>query len=210
MDPVRHDPDLAHDAHGAEALRVLALPLEVNGLHWHPFGVFTVPLAKRTDADGTWSRRLHVWHPVAKPVGEASAYGVHTHSGTARSHVLVGALHHHLYAFEADPDGAWQRAVLGVPEGRATRVGHVQATTEAGVTHTLPANRPHGVTKPDGFAISLFEQLDGPTEQPFTTWQRTDVSEEPLVRQAPVPLRQVAFEALSLLEQTVVDAPLQA
>lgn len=200
MDPVRHDPNPALDAHVAESRRVLGLPIDVNGLHWHPFGVFTVPLAKRTDAQGTWSRRLHLWHPGAKPVGEASAYGVHTHSGTARSHVLVGALHHHLYAFEADPEGIWKRAALGVPEGQATLVGHVQATTRVGMTHTLPADHPHGVTKPDGWAISLFEQLDGPARQPFTTWQRTDVPEESLVRKTPVAMGKVAFEALRMLD----------
>ncbi len=205
MAGIRHDPDEAHIAHLQSARRMLALPIEVSRLHWHPFGVYTIPMAKRLDGDATWSRRLHIWHPSGTPVGEASPYGVHTHSGTARSHVLAGTLFHHVYDFEADPDGAWDRAALGDPEGRATLVAHEQAATGAGVTHTLPANQPHGVSKPPGFAISLFEQLDGPTEQPFTTWQRNNVPAEPLVLKAPVPLAQVLREATLVLEQALFE-----
>ncbi len=185
---------------------MLALPIEVSRMHWHPFGVYTIPMPKRRTDEGTWSRRLHIWHPSGTPVGEASPYGVHTHSGVAQSHVLAGTLHHHLYAFEADEEGIWDRAALGVPEGRATLTGHVWAPTDAGATHTLPANQPHGVSKPPGFAISLFEQLDGPTEQPFTTWQRTDVPAEELVLKAPAPLAQVLHEATQLLEQALFNA----
>lgn len=178
------------------ARKALALPIEASRLHWHPFGVYTLPLGKK---DG-WSRRLHVWHPSGTPVGEASPYGVHTHSGQARSHVLTGTLHHHLYAFEADAEGIWQRACLGEPEGRATLLAHAWRPTEAGMTHTLPKDTPHGVTKPDGLAVSLFAQEDGPTEQPFTTWQRMDVPAEELVRQAPAPLETVRREAWSAIE----------
>ncbi len=205
MDPVAHAPNPALHAHRHEAQRVLELPVEVSGLRWHPFGVYTMPLASRTDAEGrTWSRRLHVWHPEGTPVGEASPYGVHTHSGTARSHVLAGSLHHHLYAFDEDPEGAWQKAALGEPVGRAALRHHIWAPTRAGTTHTLPANQPHGVTKPPGFALSLFEQLDTNTADVFTTWQRTDVPAEPLVRAAPVAPRQVAHEALQVLEATAL------
>ncbi len=205
VDAPRHDPDLLHDHHVRDARRVLALPVEVTGLRWHPFGLFTMPLPKRTDARGTWSRRLHVWHPDGRPVGEASPYGVHTHSGPARSHVLLGALEHHLYAFEEDPQGVWQRACLGRGEGNASLVGHTQATTRAGTTHSLPANQPHGVTKGDGLALSLFEQLDGPKAQEFTTWQRTDVPAEELVRRGPVPPSQAALEALVALDSVLVQ-----
>ena len=192
-------PNPRFDEHVAEAIRVLELPLEVNGLHYHPFGVYSVPLAKRTDEEGAWSRRLHLWHPDAVPVGEASPYGVHTHSGPARSHVLVGSLFHHLYRFEADVGGVWQRARLGEPEGMATLCEHVCATTETGQTHVFPANHAHGVSKPDGWSISLFSQLDGPTTQAFTTWQRTDVPAEPLLRAPPVPVGVVQAEALQQL-----------
>ncbi|MGB1696839.1 MAG: hypothetical protein ACPHK8_00395 [Thermoplasmatota archaeon] len=197
---VHREPNPRFAEHVAEAIRVLQLPTEVSGLHYHPFGVYSVPLAKRTDEEGTWSRRLHLWHPEATPVGEASPYGVHTHSGPARSHVLYGSLYHHLYQFEADAAGVWQRACLGEPEGRATLLDHVFAETRTGQTHSFPANHAHGVTKPDGWSISLFSQLDGPTTQEFTTWQRTDVSAEPLLRKGPVPVTEVARDALLCLE----------
>lgn len=204
MDALLHAPDTAVLAHLLEARRILSFPVEVSRLHWHPFGLYTLPLAKRSQEDGTWSRRLHLWHPAATPVGEASPYGVHTHSGTAKSHVLAGALQHHLYEFEEDPVGVWQRAALGVPEGRATLVGHIQAPTLAGMTHTLPANHPHGVTKPPGLAVSLFEQIGEEKSQPFTTWQRTDVPAEVLVREPPVPVQTVQREALAVLDQAVL------
>ncbi|MGB0652468.1 MAG: hypothetical protein ACPGQL_04645, partial [Thermoplasmatota archaeon] len=203
VEPIRHDPNPGFDAHLAEARKVLALPIEVSGLHWHPFGVYAIPLAKRTDASGSvWSRRLHLWHPAGEPVGPASPYGVHTHSGTARSHVLAGRLTHHLYAFEADPEGLWQRACLGKPEGRATLLAHLQEDTTSGTTHTLPKDQPHGVTKPDdAFAVSLFEQRGGEKAQEFTTWQRTDVPAQPPVRRGPVPLARVQAEGLAVLDQ---------
>lgn len=193
---VHREPNPRFDEHVAEAIRVLELPMKVSGLHFHPFGVYSVPLAKRSDAKGTWSRRLHLWHPAAKPVGEASPYGVHTHSGPAKSHVLCGSLYHHLYQFKVDDDGVWQRACLGEPDGRASLQDHVWGETNTGQTHAFPANHAHGVTKPDGWSISLFSQLDGPTTQEFTTWQRTDVPPEPLVRKGPVHLDQVARDAL--------------
>lgn len=201
MEPPVQAPDEAHGAHLELARRMLHLPVAASNLHWHPFGVYTIPMAPRTSDDETWSRRLHVWHPQAKPVGEASPYGVHTHSGPARSHVVVGTLHHHLYQFQADPEGLWQRACLGTPEGRATLLAHAQAATQAGTTHSLPKDHPHGVTKPPGLAISVFEQLDGPTDQPFTTWQRTDVPAEELVRRGPVDVETVRREALGAVER---------
>jgi hypothetical protein len=188
---LRQDHDDLHDAHLREAARVLALPLDVNRLRWHPFGVYAVPLGPRTDAHGTWSRRLHVWHPLARPVGEASPYGVHTHSGRARSHVLVGALRHHLYEFAPDADGAWRRARLTRPAGRARLVAHASATTGAGTTHTLPPDQPHGVTRPAAagarcaWAVSLFEQIEDGGGRPFTTWQRTDAPAEPIHASGP-------------------------
>lgn len=182
---LRHDRDAHHVEHLDEAARALRLPLDVNRLRWHPFGVYSLPLGPRTEGGVTWSRRLHVWHPQARPVGEASPYGVHTHSGTARSHVLVGALHHHLYAFAHD-NGAWRRAELGRPTGPARLVAHVQATTPAGTTHTLPADQPHSVTKAPGLAMSLFEQVTPGSGHPFTTWQRTDIKPERLDLSGPV------------------------
>ncbi len=184
---------------------MLALPISESGMHWHPFGVYTIPMAKRTAGDATWSRRLHIWHPEATPVGEASPYGVHTHSGVAQSHVLAGTLFHHLYAFEPDAEGVWHEAPTDGGR-RATLLSHLQAATKAGVTHTLPANQAHGVSKPPGFAISLFEQEDGPTVQPFTTWQRTDVAAEELVLRPPVPVSQVWREATAVLEQALYQA----
>lgn len=197
-------PDPDHGVHAAEALKVLRLPVDVSRLRWHPFGVYTVPLAPRSRDGHMWSRRLHVWHPEAKPVGEASPYGVHTHSGLAISHVLVGTLHHHLYAF--GPGEGWQRAALGTPEGTEALLEHTMAPTHEGTMHTLPKDQPHGVTKPPGLAISLFEQRDGPTEQVFTTWQRTDVPAEPLLRRGPVPVANVRNEALLALEDLLATA----
>jgi hypothetical protein len=199
---VRREPNTRFGEHLAEAVRVLELPIKASRLHWHPFGVYSIPLAKRTDDEGSWSRRLHIWHPSATPVGESSPYGVHTHSGPAKSHVLIGSLYHHLYKFSPDDNGIWQRACLGAPEGRATLVDHVWAESTACQTHSFPANHAHGVTKPDGIAVSLFAQLDGPTEQEFTTWQRTDVPAEELVQKGPIPLTQVQFEALQALSQS--------
>lgn len=193
--------DTDRQDHLLQVARVLALPQEVSGLHWHPFGVYTIPMSKRRDGDATWSRRLHLWHPQAKPVGEASPYGVHTHSGEARSHVLVGSLFHHLYAFRADGDGVWYEDPT---DRQASLVAHVWEETRAGMTHSLPKDHPHGVTKPDGWAISLFEQRDGPAEMPFTTWRRTDVPAEELVRRGPVPLDAVLREARLLIDQAIV------
>ncbi len=193
--------DAQRALHLEQVARVLALPPEASGLHWHPFGVYTIPMAKHRDEQGTWSRRLHLWHPLAKPVGEASPYGVHTHSGPARSHVLVGSLFHHLYAFQEDPEGIWQES----PTDRRCRLlAHVWEETRAGSTHDLPKDHPHGVSKPDGWAISLFEQLDGPAEQPFTTWQRSDVPAEELVRRGPVPIDDVWREARLRIDQAIV------
>lgn len=197
---IQHAPDALHGEHLAEARRVLALPLQESGLHWHPFGVYVIPMAKRVVDGVAWSRRLHVWHPLARPVGESSPYGVHTHSGTARSHVVVGALHHHLFEFAPDPDGKWQEATLGDPIGRSRLVGRVQATTSAGMVHTLPPDTPHAVTKPEGLAVSLFEQVGKKEARPFTTWQRLDVPAEALLRQGPVPVGQVREEALMALD----------
>lgn len=194
---VAHAPDSLHVAHLEEARRVLALPLREGGLHWHPFGVFTVPLAKRT-VDGTaFSRRLHVWHPDARPVGEASPYGVHTHTGAARSHVLAGALQHHLYAFRPDGDGTWRRSP---GQELASLEAHAQAATPAGTTHSFPAHQPHGVGTRGAFSISLFEQSVAGRGPPFTTWQRTDVEPEPLVHDAPVAPRHVLEEARGVVE----------
>ena len=207
---LHHTANPAHAGHLAEARRVLALPVEASRLHWHPFGVYAVPLAKRHDGARSWSRRLHLWHPDAMPVGEASPYGVHTHTGTARSHVVAGTLQHHLYAFAPDGDGAWQQAELGEPRGRARLVAHLEAPTHAGMTHVLPAHQPHGVSRPPGrvaWAVSLFEQLDPlPGEAPatqFTTWQRLDVAAEPLVLQPPVPVRAVAAAALAIVDEAL-------
>jgi len=200
---VTHVPDAARAAHLEEARRVLALPLSANALRWHPFGVYAIPLARRGLDGQVWSRRLHLWHPDAEPVGERSPYGVHTHTGRARSHVLVGTLHHHLYAFAADEDGAWQRAALGVPEGRAAMLAHVQAPTPAATTHELPADHPHGVTKPPGWAVSLFEQMESPGGSAFTTWRRLGGEpEEPDLR-GPVPPGEVLREARALVEQAL-------
>lgn len=205
LGPVQRAPDARRPEHLAEAVRVLSLPVEVTGLRWHPFGVYTLPLAKRTRPDGTWSRRLHVWHPSGEPVGEASPYGVHTHSGPARSHVLLGRLCHHLYAFE-EADGPWRRTLDG-QTSPAALTGHVSAFTATGMTHDLPKDRPHGVTRPGGLAISLFEQRDGPVDQPFTTWQRTDLAPQGLVRRPPTPVDQVRCEALAALDAVSVPPP---
>ncbi len=184
--------------HVAEALRVLELPVQASGLHWHPFGVFTIPLAKRQRPDGTWSRRLHIWHPAGKPVGPASPYGVHSHTGDAVSHVLVGAVEHHLYSFRDDPDGVW--AVE--PDGRrASLMAHASKQTRAGMWHAFPADHAHGVTKePAEFAVSLFEQVAGTSQRPFTTWQRVDGEPEQLVRRAPVDLESVRRQAIEALQ----------
>ena len=204
---LQHLPNPAVHDHVAQARRVLELPVEVSGLRWHPFGVYTLPLSKRTDARGrTWSRRLHVWHPEAEPVGETSAYGVHTHSGEAHSHVLGGTLEHHLYQFREDPAGIWHTAVVDGPSWTSTLQGHLHASTRAGTTHVLPAQQPHGVSTPHGFAISLFEQIDTPGPSEFTTWRRTDLPETPLVRTPPVPVAQVQQEALLALD--ALEVPL--
>ncbi len=195
--------------HLQECVRVLGLPLDASGMHWHPFGVYTIPLARRTRENQTWSRRLHIWHPSATPVGPASPYGVHTHTGTGVSHVLVGALHHHLYAFEPMPGGTWRKQPDDV---LCTLVAHVQETTVAGETHMFGAHQPHGVSKPPGLAISLFEQLEDPDVRavaPFTTWQDESLPEEALVRTPPAPLALVQQDALAALDQAVcrLDAP---
>jgi hypothetical protein len=204
---IAHAPNPAHHEHVVHARRVLELPVDVSALRWHPFGVYTLPLGKRTDDAGRlWSRRMHVWHPDAIPVGETSAYGVHTHSGEAHSHVLIGALEHHLYEFEKDDSGIWHTAVVDGPEWRSTLRVHMQAPTPAGTTHILSAQQPHGVTTPHGFAISLFEQLDTPGPSDFTTWRRTDLPETPLVRTPPIPIRHVQREALLALDAIEVPA----
>lgn len=206
MEPLVHAPDPARLVHLEEALRVLSLPLDVNGLHWHPFGVYGVPLARRVDDGVMYSRRLHLWHPEAVPVGESSLYGVHTHSGTAHSHVLVGTLQHHLYDFVADENGVWKECSKAGQRMAALRT-HVQAPTVSGVTHTLPANQAHGVSKPPGWAISLFEQREEGRSQPFTTWQRTDIAEEELLSVGPVPRSAVLAEARALVEDALVAEP---
>lgn len=202
MDPLLHAPDAAHAAHLEEARRVLALPLEVNRLKWHPFGVYAVPLAKR-EVDGVvLSRRLHVWHPEARPLGAASPYGVHTHTGTGRSHVLAGSLQHHLYEFAPDDEGAWKQCSKD-GERQARLLGHLQAPTLAGMTHTLPAHQPHGVATRGEFAISLFEQSEASRALPFTTWQRTDVEAEEVDLVGPVAARRVVQEALAVVEEAL-------
>jgi hypothetical protein len=209
MDPLQHAPDEQHLPHLVEALRVLSLPLDVNGLHWHPFGVYGVPLARRVDADAVYSRRLHLWHPEAVPVGETSLYGVHTHSGAAHSHVLVGALQHHLYDFVDDADGVWKRCARADTRMTTLRA-HLQAPTSAGVTHTLPAHQAHGVSKPPGWAISLFEQREEGRQAPFTTWQRTDAPDEELQAVGPVPRSQVLGEARGLVEEALARVDLSS
>lgn len=206
---VARAPNPDHARHVEHARRILELPIEASGLRWHPFGVYTMPLSKRTDpASGvTLSRRLHVWHPAAEPVGETSVYGIHTHSGTAHSHVLAGALEHHLYDFAEDPDGIWATGIVEGRQWRSALLGHVSAPTRAGATHTLPAQQPHSVSTPHGWAISLFEQVDTPPPSQFTTWRRTDLPETPLVRTPPVPVRQVQQEALLFLDGLLDPLP---
>jgi hypothetical protein len=199
---LHHARDPAYLAHLEEARRVLALPVEASGLHWHPFGVFAIPLARRVVDGAVWSRRLHLWHPEATPVGETSPYGVHTHSGTATSHVLAGTLHHHLYAFREEEDGNWRQASRA-GETRAVLRDHVEGATDEGMLHTLPGNQAHGVSKPPGFAISLFEQLEEGRRDPFTTWQRLDAPAEALVTRAPVDLKRVLKEARGLIEEAI-------
>jgi hypothetical protein len=201
---VRHDPDPWHQRHLEEAVRVLSLPVAATRMHWHPFGVYAIPLAKRSDGERTWSRRLHIWHPEA-PSPPPSPYGVHTHSGMARSNVLLGSLHHHLYAFAPDANGPWRVANPGM-EGRARLVAHAWAATQAGTAHTLPADHPHGVTKPPGLAVSLFEQVDNGGGQPFTTWQRQDVSAQELQKRGPVPVASAQQLALLALQERLVTA----
>ncbi len=203
MGPLQHAPDPAHREHLEEARRVLALPIAASGLRWHPFGVYVIPLARRHIEGHDRVRRLHLWHPNAKPVGPASPYGVHTHTGTAYSHVLIGALHHYLYEFCEDPDGVWLRTALGGQARRETLTAHAQATTTQAMLHTLPAHQPHSVSKPPGLAISLFEQVEQPAGEPFTTWQRQDMPAEELVRKPPVPLAQVLAEMRLAVEQTL-------
>ncbi len=205
MQTVQQAPDHHWAQHLEEARRVLSLPVQASGLRWHPFGVYVAPLARRRIDGHDRVRRLHVWHPEAKPVGPASPYGVHTHTETAFSHVIAGALDHHLYGFQTD-QGPWIETPLGGTPRPAALLWHSQATTTAGTTHTLPAHQPHSVSKPPGppgFAISLFEQIDGPKEAPFTTWQRTDTPPEPLVRTPPVDVRIVQAQALAILENHV-------
>lgn len=202
MEPLRQAPDPGHLVHLQDACRVLALPRHANGLRWHPFGVYVVPLPRRVVDGAAWSRRLHVWHPSGTPVGEASPYGVHTHTGTARSHVLAGSLQHHLYDFVADGEGVWQeRSEAGT---RRTRLqAHVRGVTRAGMVHTLPAHQAHSVGKGADFAVSLFEQVEEGRARPFTTWQRVDVPAEALVRQAPADLDQVLRDARAVVEQAL-------
>lgn len=202
MEPLFHAPDPDHRSHLEEAARILALPAEASGFAWHPFGVFGIPLARRVDGGRTWSRRLHVWHPETTPVGETSQYGVHTHSGTATSHVLVGTLHHHLYAFVADEDGVWLESSRRGSR-HATLRAHVQGPTDAGVLHVLPANHPHGVSKPPGFAISLFEQLEEGRAEPFTTWRHLEGPQEELVTRAPVDPKRALREARAVVEEAL-------
>lgn len=198
---LEHVLDTAHVAHLETARKVLSLPIEVSGLHWHPFGIFAIPLAKRRDGATTYSRRLHIWHPAGRPVGPFSPYGVHTHTGDAQSHVLVGSLQHHLYRFDADPDGIWRECAPG-HERMATLRAHAEAETPAGMTHRFPAHHAHGVGA-NGFSISLFEQAGGDKAAPFTTWQRSDGPAEPLVRTPPVAVAQVQQEALLAVEQAL-------
>lgn len=197
-----HRPDTAFVAHLEEASRVLALPIPESGLDWHPFGTYAIPLPRRVDGDDVWSRRLHLWHPETTPVGETSIYGVHTHSGDAASHVLVGTLDHHLYAFMQDANGDWREASRD-SERRATLSAHLQGPTTAGTSHTFPAHQAHGVSKPPGFAISLFEQREEPRTRPFTTWQRLDGPAEALVERAPIEPRRVLREARGLIEEAL-------
>lgn len=197
-----HQRDLSYLDHLEEARRVLALPIDANGLEWHPFGTYAVPLARRVDGDEAWVRRLHLWHPETTPVGETSIYGVHTHSGLASSHVLVGTLQHHLYAFEPAEDGAWREASRdGTAYAQLT--AHLQGPTIAGTTHTFPAHQAHGVSKPPGYAISLFEQREEPRTKPFTTWQRLDGPEEGLLEHAPIDPVRVLREARVLVEEAL-------
>ncbi len=203
MGPIQHERDPLHAEHLEEARRVLALPIAASGLRWHPFGVYVIPLARRHIDGHDRVRRLHLWHPKAKPVGPASPYGVHTHTGTAYSHVLVGALHHHLYEFRPDAEGTWLRTPLGGQPGRETLVAHAQATTTQAMLHTLPAHQPHSVSKSPGLAISLFEQDEEPAGQPFTTWQQQDIAAEQLVRRAPIPLDQVLTQMRAAIEQAL-------
>lgn len=208
MLPLQHARDPHHLDHLEEARRVLALPPDASGFHWHPFGVFAIPLPRRVHGDRVWVRRLHVWHPETTPVSELSIYGVHTHSGTAKSHVVAGTLTHHLYSFRPDEDGIWRECAKGATR-MASLVAHVEGPTHQGTTHTLPPNHPHGVSKPPGFAVSLFEQVEpGPGEHgaPFTTWQRTDVPAEALVLRPPVAVQRVREEALAVLERALFAA----
>ncbi|MBW3584103.1 MAG: hypothetical protein KY455_13510 [Euryarchaeota archaeon] len=202
MEPLFHAPDPDHRSHLEEAARILALPAEASGFEWHPFGVFGIPLAKRVLGDKVWSRRLHVWHPEATPVGETSVYGVHTHSGQATSHVLVGTLHHHLYDFVVAEDGVWLEAS---PAGKtqATLRTHLQGPTTAGVLHVLPADQAHGVTKPPGFAISLFEQLEEGRPKAFTTWRHLQGPQEELVLRPPVDPKRALREARAVVEEAL-------
>jgi hypothetical protein len=202
--PLFHEPNPRLADHLETARKLLVLPIAASGLHWHPFGLFTIPMAKRSLEDMRWSRRLHLWHPEAIPVGEASPYGVHTHSGDAASHVLVGALEHHLHQFVPDADGAWTEQPTDGGR-RASRTAHVQASTVSGMTHRLPADQPHGVSKNGAWAISLFEQKDARGTLPFTTWQRNDVPAEELVRTPPIPLDRARREALMLLERALYE-----
>jgi hypothetical protein len=204
MEPLQQVPDPAHAAHLEAARRVLALPVEASGLHWHPFGVYAAPLARRTDPDGrVWSRRLHLWHPDARPVGPASPYGVHTHTGDAASHVLVGRLQHHLYRFRDDPDGTWKRAELGEVRGNASLVAHLEGTTPAGTVHRFPAHHPHGVGKCADFAVSLFEQAETARATPFTTWQRLDMEAEPLEKVGPLSVGDALREARQWVDEAL-------
>lgn len=197
-----HRPDHRYLLNLEEASRVLALPLAANRLEWHPFGTYAVPLARRVDGSGSWVRRLHLWHPETTPVGETSIYGVHTHSGMASSHVLVGTLEHHLYAFEADEAGPWRERSRECD--RSTRLtAHLKGPTTSGMTHSFPAHQAHGVSKPPGFAISLFEQREEPRTRPFTTWQRLDGPEESLIEAAPIDPKRVLKEARGLIEVTL-------
>ncbi len=100
-----------------------------------------------------WCRYFHAYHPNFCTWSDQFFGTVHTHGGTIRGTILLGAMDHSTY--EATPDPSGDRSHGGQ---RYTLAKHTTPQV-AGTSYELAANVPHWL-RPTDITLTYFEEED--------------------------------------------------
>lgn len=100
-----------------------------------------------------WCRYFHVFHPGYCSFSDAFYGTIHTHGGTIRGTVLVGAMDHFTYDSAPDADGD------RFHQSQAYRLTRHASHQPAGTAYELPAHVPHWLA-PTELTVTYFEEED--------------------------------------------------